>query len=205
MEWTNDRLLNMGKDLTKQMLKTIREGVEKTRKQTVKPLVVEQKSKDNDNFLSRSKILMEEVEKNIQKKNLTEETGNNFNDESHGKSFPITKKTPQFGDVRVSQEESILKTIGEQVKFKEDALLYYPDADDLVLNGEMPSLNTSFQFRFNDPSSEGIYIWSEGLQLTDANSRTLGKVRDAFLNWKQTLVQDGDLMDKLKKVAERDK
>ena len=64
-------------------------------------------------------------------------------------------------------------------------------------------MNTSFQFRFNDPSSEGIYIWSEGLQLTDSNSRTLGKIRDAFLNWKQGLVQDGDLMDKLKKVSER--
>ena len=33
----------MATDLTKQMLKTIREGVEKTRKQTVKPLVVEDK------------------------------------------------------------------------------------------------------------------------------------------------------------------
>jgi len=201
LEWTNDRFLNMATDFTKQMLKTIREGVERTKveKATVKPLPLETVITEEDNFLTRAKILMEEAEN--QKKKLNEDK--EFNDDKHEKSFPITKKTPQFGDVRVSQEESILKTIGEQVKFNDDSLLYYPDADDLVLNGEIPSMNTSFQFRFNDPSSEGIYIWSEGLQLTDSNSRTLGKIRDAFLNWKQGLVQDGDLMDKLKKVSER--
>lgn len=201
MEWTNDRFLNMGTDFTKKMLKTIREGVEKTRKQTVNPLIVETTIVEEDNFLTRSKILMEEAEKKNQKKNLNEEK--DFNDDKHDKSFPITKKTPQFGDVRTSQEESVLKTIGEQVKFNDDSLLYYPDADDLVLNGEIPSMNTTFQFRYNDPSGEGLYVWSEGLQLTDSNSRTLGKIRDAYLNWKQTLVTDGDLLDKLKKVSER--
>ncbi len=193
----------MATDLTKQMLKTIREGVEKTRKQTVKPLVVEEKETIADNFLTRSKILMEEAERN-QKKNLNEDK-DSFNDDKHDESFPITKKTPQFGDVRASQEEALLKTIGEQIKLNDDSLIYYPNADDLVLNGEIPSMNTTFQFRLNDPSSEGIYIWSEALQLTDSNTRLLGKVRDAYLNWKQTLVQDGDLMDKLKKVVERSK
>lgn len=193
----------MATDLTKQMLKTIREGVEKTRKQTVKPLVVEDKETIADNFLTRSKILMEEAERN-QKKNLNEDK-DSFNDDKHDESFTITKKTPQFGDVRTSQEEALLKTIGEQIKLNDDSLIYYPNADDLVLNGEIPSMNTTFQFRLNDPSSEGIYIWSEALQLTDSNTRLLGKVRDAYLNWKQTLVQDGDLMDKLKKVVERSK
>lgn len=191
----------MGTDFTKKMLKTIRENVEKTKIYPVKPLVIEDKHKENDNFLTRSKILMEEVEK----KKLNEENDNSFNDDKHGNGFPITKKTPQFGDVRVSQEEALLKTIGEQIKLSEDALIYYPDADDLVLNGEIPSMNTTFQFRLNDPSSEGIYIWSDALQLTDSNNRLLGKIRDAYLNWKQTLVQDGDLMDKLKKVVERNK
>lgn len=193
----------MTTDFTKKMLNTIREGVEKSRKTNVKPLVVESTLVEEDNFLNRSKILMEEAEN--QKKKLNEENYNSFNDDKHGNGFPITKSTPQFGDVRVSQEEALLKTIGEQIKLSEDALTYYPDADDLVLNGEIPSMNTSFQFRLNDPSSEGIYIWSEALQLTDANNRLLGKVRDAYLNWKQTLVQDGDLMDKLKKVCERNK
>lgn len=201
MEWTSNRLLNMATDFTKKMLKTIREGVEKTKTYSVKPLVVEEKHVEKENFLTRSKILMEEAEK----KKLNEENDKSFNDDKHDNGFPITKKTPQFGDVRVSQEEALLKTIGEQIKLSEDALIYYPDADDLVLNGEIPSMNTTFQFRLNDPSSEGIYIWSDALQLTDSNNRLLGKIRDAYLNWKQTLVQDGDLMDKLKKVVERNK
>ena len=191
----------MATDFTKKMLKTIRENVEKTKTYSVKPLVVEEKHVEKENFLTRSRTLMEEAEK----KKLNEENDKSFNDDKHDNGFPITKKTPQFGDVRVSQEEALLKTIGEQIKLSEDALIYYPDADDLVLNGEIPSMNTSFQFRLNDPSSEGIYIWSEALQLTDSNNRLLGKIRDAYLNWKQTLVQDGDLMDKLKKVVERNK
>jgi hypothetical protein len=192
----------MATDITKKMLHTIREGVEKNRKRTVEPLIIEEKEKIEDNFLTRSKILMEEVENN-QKKTLNEDKST-FHDDNHANGFPITKKTPQFGDVRVSQEEALLKTVGEQIKLKDDALTYYPDADDLVLNGEIPSINTTFQFRLNDPS-EGLYIWCDALPLNDANLRTVGKVRDAFMNWKQNLVQDGDLMDKLKKVVEREK
>jgi len=192
----------MATDFTKKMLQTIRENTEKARKQNVQPLIVEDTKVEEKNFLTQAKFLMEEAEREIQKKNLNEEK-HEINDDSHEKSFPITKKTPQFGDVRVSQEEALLKTIGEQIKLDDDSLLYYPDAEDLVLNGEVKSLNTSFQFRFNDPSGQGVYIWADGLQLTEENSRTLGKIRDAFLNWKQGLVQDGDLMDKLKKVASK--
>ena len=204
MEWTNDRFLNMATDFTKKMLQTIRENTEKIRNEKFQPLIVEETNAEEENFLSRSKVLMEEAEKNFQKKNLNEEK-HNINDDSHEKAFPITKKTPQFGDVRVSQEEALVKTIGQQIKLDEDSLLYYPDADDLVLNGEIPSISSSFQFRYNDPSGEGVYIWSDGLQLTESNSRTLGKVRDAYLNWRQGLINDGDLMDKLKKVADKEK
>ena len=190
----------MATDFTKKMLKTIRENVDKTKKYNVEPLIVENTIVEEDNFLSRSKVLMEEAEK----KTLNE-SNNSFNDDKHNTEFPITKRTPQFGDVRVSQEESLLKTIGEQITLKDNALLYFPDADDLVLNGEIKSLNLTFQFRFNDPSGQGVYVWTDGLQLTEENSRTLGKIRDAFLNWKQELVQDGDLLEKLKKASERNR
>lgn len=194
----------MATDFTKKMLQTIRENSEKTRKQNVKPLIIEnEKIVKEETFFEKSKSIMEAIEEDIQKKNFLNEEKHNINDESHGKSFPITKKTPQFGDVRTSQEEAILKTVGEQIKLDDESLLYYPDAEDIVLNGELPSLNTSFQFRYNDPSGQGVYIWASGLQLTEENSRTLGKIRDAFLNWKQGLVQDGDLMDKLKKVTSK--
>jgi hypothetical protein len=40
--------------------------------------------------------------------------------------------------------------------------------------------------------------------LTDTNNRTLGKVRDAFVNWKNTLIQDGDLMAKLHQAVTKE-
>lgn len=117
------------------------------------------------------------------------------------KEFEITKNTPNFGDVRTSQEEAIVKTIGENVDFQENALVYKPDSKDLVLSGEISSLKVTFQFRYNDPSGEGCYIWVQELQLTETNQKTLGKVRDAFLNWKSGLLQNGDLLEKLHKAA----
>ena len=119
------------------------------------------------------------------------------------KAFPISKNTPQFGDVRVSMEEAIIKTVGEQVVMKDDALLYYPDTNDLVINGTIPTLNLTFQFRYQDPSGDGIYIWTDALQLSESNSKTIGKLRNAFLNYKSSLVNDADLLDKLSKTVKK--
>ena len=151
------------------------------REETDKPVI----GHIQDNFLRNAEILMEEAEGSGKKK------------------FPITKTTPQFGDVRVSQEESIIKAVGEQVEFDENSLLYYPDENDIVINAKIPTLNLSFQFRYQDPSGDGIYIWADALQMSDSNVKTLGKLRDAFLNFKSGLIADGDLLDKLKKVSEK--
>lgn len=183
--------------MTRKMLDTLRKGrVEQARK-AAEQFVTEKKERDN--FLTMAKILMEEAVEDSKKKILTEEEEV---DESHQESFEITKETPQFGDVRVSQEEAIRKAINNNVQFSEKALKYYPKADDMTLDGKIPSLNLDFQFRYNDPSGDGCYVWTEAMQLTDTNARTLGKIRDAFSNWKDAITQDGDLMEKLKKAAE---
>ena len=66
--------------------------------------------------------------------------------------------------------------------------MYYPENKDLVLTGKINALNLAFQFRYNDPSGDGCYIWANALQLTETNNRTIGKVRDAFVNWKNSLI-----------------
>ena len=83
--------------------------------------------------------------------------------------------------------------------------MFYPNALDMTLTGKIPHLNISFQFRYEDPSGDGVYVWANALQLTETNERTLGKIRDAFMNWKDGITEDGDLMDKLKKAAEDQK
>ena len=84
------------------------------------------------------------------------------------------------------------------------ALKYYPDSEDMTLDGKINVLNMAFQFRYNDPSgTDGLYIWTEAMQLTESNTKTIGKLRNAFLNWRDSITQDGDLMEKLKKAAEK--
>lgn len=177
------------------MLNTLREGKNKVEKENSKPDVPMINEDKDMNFIEQMDYLMSRNEK----KKLNEET-----DSKSEKEFVITKSTPQFGDVYTSQEETLKKTIGEAIDLGEKALVFYPKTKDLVLSGKIKSMNVAFQYRFSDPSGDGIYIWANGLQLTESNSRTLGKVRDAFVNWKQALVQNGDLLDKLYKVATKE-
>ena len=186
------------KRIIKDMLNTLRAHRCVTEEHTSNELKFEHK--EEDNFLSRGKVLMEEAVDMHKKKVLKEEGG----DEPYEKHLVIDKNTPQFGDIRSSQEEMIRKTISDNVSMDSDALKYYPKADDITLDGKIPSLNMSFQFRFADPSGDGCYIWTDALQVTDSNLRTIGKVRDAFLNWRQGIIQDADLMEKLKKASEKD-
>ena len=192
------------RDITKRMLDKLREGKDKQAREAAEQFVVE--SKEEDNFITRSKTLMEEAVKNNKKKVLTEaEAEEESSDESHDNYFEIRPNTPQFGDVRTSQEDVLKKTIGENIMLDEGALKYYPDSDDMTLEGKIRTLNMEFQFRYNDPSGDGVYVWTEAMQLTETNTKTLGKIRNAFLNWKDSITQDGDLMMKLKKAANKEK
>lgn len=192
------------RDITKRMLDKLREGKDKQAREAAEQFVVE--SKEEDNFLTRSKTLMEEAVKNNKKKVLTEaEAEEESSDESHDNYFEIRPNTPQFGDVRTSQEDVLKKTIGENIALDEGALKYYPDSDDMTLEGKIRTLNMEFQFRYNDPSGDGVYVWCEAMQLTETNTKTLGKIRNAFLNWKDSITQDGDLMTKLKKAVNKEK
>ena len=134
--------------------------------------------------------------------NLITEEAQSDNSQQTKEGFPITRKNPQFSDVREAQEQRIIKTLGENEEFEENALMFYPMNKDLVLTGKINSLNLAFQFRYNDPSGDGCYLWANALQLTDTNNRTIGKIRDAFINWKNALIQDGDLIERLTQMAE---
>lgn len=168
------------REITKRILNTIRENKE-IKKDKLGSL---NENNKQSNMITEFKKI---VNKNLVKEN--------------NETFAINKNTPQFGDVRISQEEGLIKTIGENIELSENALVYKPDSKDLILTGKITALNLSFQFRYNDPSGDGCYIWANGLQLTDTNQRTIGKIRDAFVNWKSDLLQNGDLIEKLHKAA----
>lgn len=180
-------------DYTRKMLTEIRKRMSE---QNITDLPRIEKLNESDNILRRFNILMEEAEVDLKKKYVED-------NEPDEKAFIVKTSDVQFGSVRSSQEDAIRKTVGD-VKLKDDAMKYYPEIQDLVINGEVTGLGITFQFRYKDPSGEGCYIWCEGVQLTDSNSRTIEKIRDAFLNWKQSLVEDGDLLDKLHKEANKE-
>lgn len=183
-------------DYTRKILQEIRERNKKNIDLPESGVIVEE-----DNLNNHFDVLMEEAEEQYKKKPLTEEAqGNTTNKED---AFVIRKSDVQFGNTRQTQEDTVRKTLGD-VHFEEDALKYYPSLKDVVLNGEINGIGLTFQFRYKDPSGDGVYIWGDGVQLTDTNSKLIGKVRDCFLNWKQSLVDDGDLMEKLHKASQKD-
>ena len=140
---------------------------------------------EKQNLNNRFSVLMEEAVADVKKNFLREEEEKKSDDNV----YVVRKLDTQFGSTRQTQEATIRKTIGD-VEFKEDALKYYPEI--------------TFQFRYKDPSGDGCYIWADGLQMTETNATTIAKIRDCFLNWKQSLVDDGDLMEKLYKAATRE-
>jgi hypothetical protein len=193
----------MSNDFTKQMLSKIRESVDKTKTYKVKPLNEESKPIVRENMLTEWNRMADNAD--LKKKVITEDVDVESSDlkTPKGKKISINKSTPQFGDVREMQESDLVKTIGERVELGDDALVYYLDADDLVLTGKIKALNVAFQFRYNDPSGDGCYIWANALQMTDKNSKTISKIKDAFDIWSQKIDEDGDLMEKLKKEASK--
>lgn len=137
---------------------------------------------ESDNINTRFRILMEEA------------TASN----DTWKSFTISSNDTQFGSVRQAQEK-MLKTTIPGVTLNPDALVYYPNLDNLVLNGSIESLGITFQFKYRDSSGDGCYIWAEGVQMTSENVTTIEKLRSAFENWRQSIEKDGELMEELKK------
>lgn len=202
MEWNTITMNEY--NITKKMLSVLRENREKNKTSKVEPLVEEHKPIVRENMLTEWNKMVENAD--LKKKVISEDVDVDSSDieQPKGKKFTITKSTPQFGDVRETQEADLMKTIGERIELGDDALVYYLEEDDLVLTGKIKALNVAFQFRYNDPSGDGCYIWANALQMSDKNAKTIGKIKDAFDIWNQKLDEDGDLMDKLKKEASKD-
>lgn len=169
------------------MSRTVRSGGYKIEEQTRK-------------MLNTIRLLKEDV---AHKKEVTE-TEEDINE------FPITKHTRNFGDVRTSQEEALVKVIGEDVKFTEEALVYTwknngsnEDAsDNLILTGTVTAQNIVFEFRYHDTSGDGCYIWAEKLQLSDKNIEIVNKIKSGYSNWKDGILQNsGDLLNKLNQTV----
>lgn len=87
-----------------------------------------------------------------------------------------------------SSVETCKKQFGADFENFKTPMLYYPEDGDVVLSGEIGSLNNAkFQFRLKDPTGEGCFIWTEPIQLTETNINQLKIVYGVFKNWKNDL------------------
>ena len=166
-------------DITRRMLETIRRKQEETRRRSI------------------------ETPEEFDKRMMTEGADKN----PHGRAgdYDIKKDDVKFGKMLIAQEDQIRKTVGSVELDDEHALSYYLDENgdgDLVLNGRIPSINVSFQFRYNDPSGDGCYIWGDGIQMSDSNATKVQELRNAFINWKEGINKDGSIMKDLKNAVE---
>ena len=134
-----------------------------------------------------------------QERNILQEMQDN---ENAGKYLIIKNDSPQFGSLRQSMESTLRKTIGD-ITIKDDALKYYPDMNDVTLDGFISGVNIKFQFRLYEPSGVGVFITCADLQLSEENSKTIQKIRAAFLNWKNSFVEDDSIMKDLQNAARK--
>lgn len=113
---------------------------------------------------------------------IRENEENNSND-----SVPITD---DFGERGLSgQKNAFIEAIQSNVSFGDNPLIFYPDDKDIVFSGTITDLNNlKWQFRFNDPSGSGCYIWADALPLNQNNLAKLGRIEGYYNNWRQDII-----------------
>ena len=120
--------------------------------------------------------------------------------ENAGLQEIIITDDSKFGQKTLSSEKDyFVNGIGSSVKFGYKPLVYYPDRNDLTFSGEIVDMNNlRFQYRLNDPSGEGCYIWVQGLQMSETNTKKVQLIHNLFLNWKERWIRNGKLLDSFK-------
>lgn len=105
--------------------------------------------------------------------------------------IPVTDD-PKFGDKALTNQiKSFKDTLKCNVEFSDNPLIYYPQDKDLVFAGVITDMNNlKWQFRLNDPSGDGCYIWVQALSLSDDNLAKINLIRNYYVNWKNQLIKN---------------
>lgn len=122
-----------------------------------------------------------------------------------GQAIDVTDD-PKFGEKTLStQKTTVANALGVAVNWGSSPLRYYPDTQDITLDGQIVEMNNlRFQYRMKDPSGVGCYIWCQELQLTDENIKKIGAIHSIYLNWKDEWVKNGGLLESFADVVNKD-
>lgn len=103
----------------------------------------------------------------------------------------------EIGGIPYTMNDEMMKNIVEITKTNFSAdytglknpMLYYPNNDNIILSGVVPSLN-NLQFMYKYPPQDGIgcYIWhADNMALNNDNLGILKKMVGTYENWKEEL------------------
>lgn len=113
-----------------------------------------------------------------------------------GKAVEVTDD-PTFGEKTLTtQKTTVSNALGVAVNWGSTPLRFYPETQDITLDGQIVELNNlRFQYRLKDPSGTGCYIWCQGLQLTDENLKKIGSIYSIYQNWRDEWVKNSGLLE----------
>jgi hypothetical protein len=101
-----------------------------------------------------------------------------------------------------TEQDELMKTALERCKTQFGAnfsknsspMIYYPQDGDVTISGEVPELNNAkFQFRYREPSGNGVFLWVNNLIITDDTISKLSKMLGVYKNWRQELSTSEDI------------
>lgn len=100
--------------------------------------------------------------------------------------------TDEYGERGLSgQKKAISSALQVNMSFDDNCLILYPEDNDIVFSGTIADLNgLKWQFRFNDPSGSGCYVWTgDGpLQLNQNTMDKLNKLSGYYKNWRKDII-----------------
>lgn len=120
-------------------------------------------------------------------------------EEKNSDVIAITNSARFGQNVLQTQEDSFKNAVNSGAIFASEnendptsnPLVFINKRDDLnrpaniIFSGMIPSLNNlKFQFKLNESSGNGCFVWVDGLPLTEDNMKTLNKLFGYYLNWK---------------------
>ena len=99
----------------------------------------------------------------------------------------------KFGDrVLSNQIDNFRSAVNGGAEFAEVSdnvaecpLIYMPKNSNVIFSGIIPAMNNlEFQFVLKSSTGNGCFIWTDGLNLTKENIKTLVKLQGYYENWR---------------------
>lgn len=166
--------------------------------------------KNSNDYTRKMLNTIRTIQENSIKKNikffLTEDVEN---DGGKKGAIAITNNQKFGNEVLKTQIEAFKNQVDSSATFSEENTneptknaLVYIKGGNLIFSGKIPS-KRDFIFQFNlkdDEDGNGLFIWCDGMSLTDSNLTMLRKLHGFYLNWRDQWQKDSQTLEMYEKM-----